>query len=62
MRGDGGGRGLQLDANESFLFEDSWGYMGFDVRDSGMHLILDKGIPGAVERQIAPVLLGFLDS
>jgi 1,3,6,8-tetrahydroxynaphthalene synthase len=62
VRGDGGGRGLQLDANESFLFQDSWGYMGFDVRDSGIHLILDKGIPGAVERQIAPVLLGFLDS
>jgi predicted naringenin-chalcone synthase len=65
VRGDGGaskdGRGLQLDCNESFLFRDSWGYMGFDVRDSGMHLILDKGIPGAVEKQIAPVLLGFLD-
>lgn len=63
VRGDGkhAGPGLQLDANESFLFEGSWGYMGFDVRDSGMHLILDKGIPGAVERQIAPVLLGFLD-
>lgn len=63
VRGDGkhAGPGLQLDANESFLFEGSWGYMGFDVRDTGMHLILDKGIPGAVERQIAPVLLGFLD-
>lgn len=64
VRGDGkhAGPGLQLDANESFLFEGSWGYMGFDVRDTGMHLILDKGIPGAVERQIAPVLLGFLDA
>ncbi len=62
ITGDDGARtGLQLDANESFLFEGSWGYMGFDIRDSGMHLILDKGIPGAVERQIAPVLLGFLD-
>jgi 1,3,6,8-tetrahydroxynaphthalene synthase len=61
VRGDGQGKGMQLDANESFLFEDSWGYMGFDIRDSGLHLILDKGIPGAVERQIAPVLLGFLD-
>jgi 1,3,6,8-tetrahydroxynaphthalene synthase len=63
VRGDGKhkGAGLALDSNESFLFADSWGYMGFDIRDSGMHLILDKAIPGAVERQIAPVLLGFLD-
>jgi len=62
VRGDGGARGagLRLDVNASFLFEDSWGYMGFDVRDSGLHLILDKGIPGAVERQIGPVLNGFL--
>lgn len=62
VRGDGQGPGLQLLSNESYLFADSWGYMGFDVRDTGLHLILDKGIPGAVERQIAPVLLGFLDS
>lgn len=62
VRGDGqpSGAGLQLDVNASFLFPDSSGYMGFDVRDSGLHLILDKGIPGAVERQIAPVLEGFL--
>ena len=52
--------GLRLDVNASFLFPDSTGYMGFDVRDSGLHLILDKGIPGAVERQIAPVLERFL--
>jgi 1,3,6,8-tetrahydroxynaphthalene synthase len=63
VRGDGAhtGPGLRLECNESFLFADSWGYMGFDIRDSGLHLILDKGIPGAVERAIAPVLLGFLD-
>jgi 1,3,6,8-tetrahydroxynaphthalene synthase len=62
VRGDGrvNGPGMRLDANGSFLFENSWDYMGFDIRDSGMHLILDKGIPGAVEHQIAPVLLEFL--
>ncbi len=52
--------GLRLQANDSFLFEDSWGYMGFDMRDTGLHLVLDKGIPNAVEKQIAPVLTGFL--
>lgn len=52
--------GLRLEATSTYLFEDSWGYMGFDVRDSGFHLILDKDVPGAVERQIAPVMKRFL--
>jgi 1,3,6,8-tetrahydroxynaphthalene synthase len=52
--------GFDLEATGSYLFEGSWDYMGFDVRDSGFHLILDKGVPGAVERQIAPVMKGFL--
>lgn len=53
--------GFSLEANGSYLFEDSWDYMGFDVRDAGFHLILDKGVPGAVEKQIAPVMQAFLD-
>lgn len=61
VRGDDAAPGLALAKNDSFLFEDSWAYMGFDVKDTGLHLVLDKGIPGAVERQIAPVLNGFLD-
>ena len=62
VRGDGGGHGLALESSQTWLFEDSWGYMGFDVKDSGLHLVLDKGIPGAVERSIRPVMLGYLDS
>jgi len=65
VRGDGGhaavGGGLELHESDTWLFEDSWGYMGFDVKDSGLHLVLDKGIPGAVERAIKPVMLGFLE-
>ena len=53
--------GLRLDTNGSYLFEGSWDYMGFDVRDDGLFLILDKDVPGAVERQIAPVMTGFLE-
>lgn len=58
-RGDG--PGLQLEVNASFLFPDSWDYMGFDVRATGLHLILDRGIPGAVESRIRPVLASFLE-
>jgi 1,3,6,8-tetrahydroxynaphthalene synthase len=59
--GDAPATGFSLERSQSWLFEDSWGYMGFDVKDSGLHLVLDKGIPGAVERAIRPVMLGFLD-
>lgn len=70
VRGDGGHEehrqdgqvGFALGQSQSWLFEDSWGYMGFDVKDSGLHLVLDKGIPGAVERAIQPVMLGFLEA
>lgn len=55
-------KGFALEASQTWLFEGSWGYMGFEVKDSGLHLVLDKGIPGAVERAIKPVMLGFLDS
>jgi predicted naringenin-chalcone synthase len=54
--------GFRLLTNDSFLFPDSLAYMGFDVRDTGLHLLLDKGIPGAVERQISPVFNRFLEA
>ena len=64
VRGDGGadevGGGFELHDNRTWLFEDSWGYMGFDVKDTGLHLVLDKAIPGAVEKAINPVMTGFL--
>ena len=51
---------MQLEQNASHLFEDSWNYMGFDLKDTGFHIILDRGIPGAVDKQIAPVLKSFV--
>lgn len=60
IRGKEQGAGLRLDVSDTYLFEDSWDYMGFDVRDTGFHLILDKDVPGAVERQISPVMKQFL--
>jgi len=62
VQGDPAGRyeGLRLDANASHLFPNSLEYMGFDVRDTGLHLVLDKGIPGAVEPHIRPAIEAFL--
>jgi len=55
------GPGFEIETTERYLFEDSWDFMGFDVRDSGFHLVLDKDVPGAVGRQISPVMQGFLE-
>ena len=55
------GEGFDVEVSSQYLFEGSWDYMGFDVRDTGFHLILDKGVPGAVGKQIAPVMKAFLN-
>jgi 1,3,6,8-tetrahydroxynaphthalene synthase len=60
VRGDGKGPGFALGESSTWLFEDSFKYMGFDVRDDGFHLVLDKEVPGAVERAIQPVMTNFL--
>lgn len=60
VRGDDQVSGMRLEQNASHLFEDSWNYMGFDLKDTGFHIILDRGIPGAVDKQIAPVLREFV--
>ena len=54
VRGDEEESGMRW-KNASHLFDDSWNYMGFDLKDTGF-IILDRGIPGAVDKQIAPVL------
>ena len=54
------GVGFDIETTDRYLFEDSWHYMGYDVKDTGFHLILDKDVPGAVGRQISPVMKGFL--
>ena len=61
VRGDDQESGMRLEQNASHLFDDSWNYMGFDLKDTGFHIILDRGIPGAVDKQIAPVLKNFVN-
>jgi predicted naringenin-chalcone synthase len=61
VRGDQQQPGFALGESSTWLFEDSFKYMGFDVRDDGLHLVLDKEVPGAIERAIQPVMLGFLE-
>ena len=37
--------GMQLEQNASHLFEDSWDYMGFDLKDTGFRLFSTVAFP-----------------
>ncbi|MFQ5505329.1 MAG: type III polyketide synthase [Planctomycetota bacterium] len=44
----------------SHRFEDSLEWMGFDLRDSGLHIVLSPGIPDRIREQVGPLVAGFL--
>ncbi len=47
---------------QSFLFPDSIGAMGFDLRDDGFHIVLSKEVPEMIRERIAKLVDSFLDS
>lgn len=53
-------RGPHIVDSESFLFPDSLDAMGFDLRDSGFHIILSKEVPQMVRERIGGLVDGFL--
>lgn len=53
--------GPQILGTETYTFPDSLGAMGFDLRDSGFHIILDKNVPEMIGAQIKELVHGFLD-
>ena len=55
-----GGRGFAIERAGSRLLPDSEHYMGFDVRDTGFHIVLDKAVPDAVATGIVPAMADFL--
>jgi alkylresorcinol/alkylpyrone synthase len=46
--------------SESYLFPDSREAMGFDLRDSGFHIVLSKEVPQMIRERIAGLVDGFL--
>ncbi len=50
----------QILVSETYTFPDSLGAMGFDLRDSGFHILLDKGVPDMIGAKIKPLIEGFL--
>src|SRR5260370_39519282 len=54
-------RGPKILVSETYTFPDSLGAMGFDLRDSGFHILLAKDVPEMIGGKIGGLVKGFLD-
>src|ERR1700682_3187761 len=54
-------RGPKILASETYTFPHFLGAMGFDLRDSGFHILLAKDVPEMIGARIGGLVQGFLD-
>jgi alkylresorcinol/alkylpyrone synthase len=54
--------GPRILASECYLFPDSLDAMGFDLRDSGFHIVLSKDVPQLIREKIKELVESFLAS
>ena len=54
-------RGPKILVSETYTFPDSIGAMGFDLRDSGFHILLAKDVPEMIGAKIRELVDGFLE-
>ena len=54
-------QGPKILVTETYTFPDSLGAMGFDLRDSGFHILLAKDVPEMIGGKIGGLVQGFLD-
>jgi alkylresorcinol/alkylpyrone synthase len=52
--------GPRILAAESYLFPNSLDAMGFDLRDSGFHIVLSKDVPQLIRERVRELAEGFL--
>jgi alkylresorcinol/alkylpyrone synthase len=52
--------GPRILASECFLFPNSQGAMGFDLRDTGFHIVLSKDVPELIRERVKELAEGFL--
>ena len=52
--------GPRIVASECFLFPNSLDAMGFDLRDSGFHIVLSKDVPELIRERVKDLAEGFL--
>src|SRR5438067_12694320 len=53
--------GPEILISESYTFPDSLFAIGFDLRDSGFHIILDRDVPEMIGGKIRGLVEGFLE-
>jgi alkylresorcinol/alkylpyrone synthase len=53
-------RGPKILVSETYTFPDSLDAMGFDLRDSGFHILLSKDVPQMIRAKIGGLVDGFL--
>jgi len=56
-----GAPGPKILVSETYTFPDSLGAMGFDLRDSGFHILLAKDVPEMIGAKIRGLVDGFLE-
>src|SRR6202165_4157823 len=56
-----GAPGPKILETETYTFPDSLGAMGFDLRDSGFHILLAKDVPEMIGNKIRGLVEGFLE-
>src|SRR5438445_7710138 len=56
-----GARGPKILVSETYTFPDSLGAMGFDLKDSGFHIMLAKDVPEMIGAKIGGLVSGFLE-
>jgi alkylresorcinol/alkylpyrone synthase len=54
-------KGPKILASETYTFPDSLDAMGFDLRDSGFHILLSKDVPEMIGAKIRGLVNGFLE-
>ncbi|HEV2388631.1 MAG TPA: 3-oxoacyl-[acyl-carrier-protein] synthase III C-terminal domain-containing protein [Candidatus Acidoferrales bacterium] len=60
ITGEAAAGGARMLGVESFLFPESLDAMGFDLRETGFHIILAKEVPELIRSRIKELVLGFL--
>jgi len=60
VSGKSGAPGPRILASETYTFPDSLNAMGFDLKDSGFHILLSKDVPEMIGARIESLVAGFL--